>query len=66
LHDPHCPAARDMLKVTSLIGDRADRTDDQVETLIAMVRGFRTAAKFLSPFPSADSRSGSGGSPRRP
>jgi pimeloyl-ACP methyl ester carboxylesterase len=50
-HDPGCPPALDMLKVTTLINDKDDRTDEQVETLIAMVRGFRTAAKFLFPIP---------------
>ncbi len=50
-HDPSCAPAQDMLRVTTLINDKDDRTDEQVETLIAMVRGFRTAAKFLFPIP---------------
>ncbi len=50
-HDPSCPAAQQMLSLTSILSDKDDRTDEQVELLIAMVRGFRTAAKFLFPIP---------------
>jgi len=50
-HDPSCPAAQAMLSVASLVSDKDDRTEDQVELLIALARGFRTAAKFLFPIP---------------
>src|SRR5262249_24031681 len=50
-HDQSCPAARQMLVLTSLISDKDDRTEEQVELLIGLVRGFRTAAKFLFPIP---------------
>lgn len=50
-HDTSCPAAQAMLSLTSLISDKDDRTDEQVEVLIALARGFRTAAKFLFPVP---------------
>ena len=40
-----------MLAVTQLFGARDDRTDEQVELLLSLVRGFRTAAKFLFPIP---------------
>ncbi len=50
-HDQSCPAAQQMLALTTLISDKDDRTEDQVELLIGLVRGFRTAAKFLFPIP---------------
>src|SRR5262249_60248337 len=50
-HDRSCPAAQQMLALTSLIGAKDDRTETQVELLIGLVRGFRTAAKFLFPIP---------------
>lgn len=50
-HDTSCPAAQQMLALTTLVSDKDDRTDEQVEMLIAMVRGFRTVAKFLFPIP---------------
>jgi pimeloyl-ACP methyl ester carboxylesterase len=50
-HDVGCPAALAMLGVSSLLSDKDDRTDEQVEQLIALVRGFRTVAKFLFPIP---------------
>jgi pimeloyl-ACP methyl ester carboxylesterase len=50
-HDQNCPAAQRLLTVTHLFGDRDDRSDEQVEILLAMSRGFRTAAKFLFPIP---------------
>ena len=50
-HDQSCPAAQQMLALTSLISDKDDRTEEQVELLIGLVRGFRTAAKFLFPIP---------------
>src|SRR5262249_18535052 len=36
---------------TNLFTEKDDRTQDQVEFLISLVRGFRTAAKFLFPIP---------------
>jgi pimeloyl-ACP methyl ester carboxylesterase len=50
-YDQSCPPAQAMLSLTSLISDKDDRTEDQVELLIGLVRGFRTAAKFLFPIP---------------
>jgi len=50
-HDQSCQAARNMLAVSSLLSDKDDRTDEQVEVLIAIARGLRTAAKFLFPIP---------------
>ena len=50
-HDQSCPAAQRLLAVTQLFGNRDDRSDEQVEILLAMSRGFRTAAKFLFPIP---------------
>lgn len=50
-HDTACPAAQAMLSVNQLLGKHDDRTDEQVELLIAMARGMRTAAKFLFPIP---------------
>ena len=50
-HDQSCPAAQQMLALTTLISDKDDRTEEQVELLIGLVRGFRTAAKFLFPIP---------------
>ncbi len=50
-HDQTCPAAQVMTAVTNLFSDKDDRSQDQVEFLISMVRGFRTAAKFLFPIP---------------
>jgi pimeloyl-ACP methyl ester carboxylesterase len=50
-HNLECPAARRMMMLTMLFSDKDDRTQEQVEILIAMSRGFRTAAKFLFPIP---------------
>lgn len=50
-HDQNCLAAQRLLAVTQLFGDRDDRSDEQVEILLGMSRGFRTAAKFLFPIP---------------
>ncbi|MBI1816730.1 MAG: alpha/beta fold hydrolase [Deltaproteobacteria bacterium] len=50
-HDVTCPAAQAMLGLNALISDKDDRTAAQVETLIALARGARTAAKFLFPVP---------------
>jgi pimeloyl-ACP methyl ester carboxylesterase len=50
-HDPTCAAAQRMLGVSALFSERDDRTQDQVEFLLTMARGFRTAAKFLFPIP---------------
>jgi pimeloyl-ACP methyl ester carboxylesterase len=49
--DQNCPAAQAMGAMTNLFSERDDRTDDQVEFLIALARGSRTAAKFLFPVP---------------
>ncbi len=50
-HDESGPAAQRMLALTQLFSDKDDRSEDQVEMLIALARGFRTAAKFLFPIP---------------
>jgi pimeloyl-ACP methyl ester carboxylesterase len=50
-HDQSCLAAQRLLAITQLFGDRDDRTEEQVEMLLAISRGFRTAAKFLFPIP---------------
>jgi pimeloyl-ACP methyl ester carboxylesterase len=50
-HDQNCPAAQRMMMLTMLFSDKDDRTAEQIEILIAMSRGFRTAAKFLFPIP---------------
>ena len=50
-HDQSCPAAQLMHATTNLFSEKDDRTQDQVEFLISLVRGFRTAAKFLFPIP---------------
>ncbi|MBI3767022.1 MAG: alpha/beta hydrolase [Deltaproteobacteria bacterium] len=50
-HDPTGPAAQRMLALTQLYSDKDDRSEEQIETLIALARGFRTAAKFLFPVP---------------
>lgn len=50
-HDTTCPAAQAMLGLSQLVSDKDDRSAEQVETLIAMARGARTAAKFLFPIP---------------
>ncbi|HYC22915.1 MAG TPA: alpha/beta hydrolase [Candidatus Bathyarchaeia archaeon] len=50
-HDQSSPPAQQMLALTSLFSEKDDRSEAQIETLIAMVRGFRTAAKFLFPIP---------------
>ncbi len=50
-HDQACPAAQRMLALTNLISDKDDRSEEQVELLIGLARGFRTAAKFLFPIP---------------
>jgi pimeloyl-ACP methyl ester carboxylesterase len=50
-HDQSSPAAQRMLAVSSLMSDKDDRTEEQVELLIAIIRGVRTAAKFLFPIP---------------
>lgn len=50
-HDQTCPAAQQMMWLTTLFSDKDDRSAEQVEMLIAMARGFRTAAKFLFPIP---------------
>jgi len=50
-HDQSCPAAQVLQAVTTLFSEKDDRTQEQVEFLISLVRGFRTAAKFLFPIP---------------
>jgi pimeloyl-ACP methyl ester carboxylesterase len=50
-HDERCAAAQRMLGVSALFSEQDDRTEAQVEFLITMARGFRTAAKFLFPIP---------------
>jgi pimeloyl-ACP methyl ester carboxylesterase len=50
-HDPSCPAAQMMLGVGAMLSDKDDRTEAQVEFLLALGRGFKTAAKFLFPIP---------------
>jgi pimeloyl-ACP methyl ester carboxylesterase len=50
-HDTSCPAAQQMLGLGALLSDKDDRTEAQVEFLLALGRGFKTAAKFLFPVP---------------
>jgi pimeloyl-ACP methyl ester carboxylesterase len=50
-HDTSCPAAQQMLGVGAMLSEKDDRTEVQVEFLLALGRGFRTAAKFLFPIP---------------
>jgi pimeloyl-ACP methyl ester carboxylesterase len=50
-HNQSCPAAQRMMMLTMLFSDKDDRTQEQIEILIAMSRGFRTVAKFLFPIP---------------
>lgn len=50
-HDTHGPAAQRLMALSGLMSTADDRTDEQVEMMIRMVRGFRTAAKFLFPVP---------------
>ena len=50
-HDQSSLPAQQMLALTSLFSEKDDRSEAQIETLIAMVRGLRTAAKFLFPIP---------------
>lgn len=46
-----CMAAMRMNMVTMLFSEEDDRSQEQVEILIAMSRGFQTVAKFLFPIP---------------
>ena len=41
-HDQSCPAAQRMLGVSSLLSRKDDRTQEQVEFLLTLARGFRT------------------------
>jgi pimeloyl-ACP methyl ester carboxylesterase len=50
-HDTSCAAAQLMLGVGALLSEKDDRTEAQVEFLLSLARGFRTAAKFLFPIP---------------
>jgi pimeloyl-ACP methyl ester carboxylesterase len=52
-HDQRCAAAQQMLSLSTMLSDKDDRSEEQVEMLIAMARGMRTAAKFLFPVPDA-------------
>ena len=52
-HDQGCAAAQQMLSLSTLLSEKDDRSEEQVEVLIAMARGMRTAAKFLFPIPDA-------------
>jgi pimeloyl-ACP methyl ester carboxylesterase len=40
-----------MLALTQLFSDKDDHSEEQIETLIDLARGLRTAAKFLFPIP---------------
>jgi pimeloyl-ACP methyl ester carboxylesterase len=50
-HNQSCFAAQRMMMLTMLFSDKDDRTQEQVEILLSMSRGFRTVAKFLFPIP---------------
>ena len=50
-HSQTCLAAMRMNMMTMLFNEKDDRTQGQVEILIAMSRGFQTVAKFLFPIP---------------
>src|SRR5262249_57454027 len=50
-HNQSCFAAQRMMMLTMLFNDKDDRTQEQVEILLTMSRGFRTVAKFLFPVP---------------
>ena len=50
-HDQGSIAAQRMMGVSALLSDKDDRTEEQVEFLIGLARGFRTVAKFLFPIP---------------
>lgn len=50
-HDMKCAAAKEMSQLTTLMSDKDDRTQAQIDQLIQIFLGFRTAAKFLFPVP---------------
>ena len=50
-HDQSSVPAQRMLALTQLFSDKDDRTEAQIDELIALARGFRTVAKFLFPIP---------------
>jgi len=50
-YDMKSKAAVNMSALTSLMSDKDDRTQAQIDALIAIFLGFRTAAKFLFPVP---------------
>ena len=50
-YDLNSAPARNMAALTSLMSDKDDRTQAQIDALIAIFLGFRTAAKFLFPVP---------------
>jgi pimeloyl-ACP methyl ester carboxylesterase len=50
-HDMNSAPAKAMAGLTSLMSDKDDRTQAQIDALIALFLGFRTAAKFLFPVP---------------
>jgi pimeloyl-ACP methyl ester carboxylesterase len=53
-HNLECPPAQMMtMMTTTLFSDKDHRTQEQIETIISMSRGFRTIAKFLFPIPEA-------------
>jgi pimeloyl-ACP methyl ester carboxylesterase len=49
--DMNSKPARNMSGLTTLMSDKDDRTQAQIDALIALFLGFRTAAKFLFPVP---------------
>src|SRR5262249_22180904 len=50
-HDLNSAPAKNMAALTTLMSDKDDRTQAQIDALIAIFLGFRTAAKFLFPVP---------------
>ncbi len=50
-HDMKSVAAVNMSQLTTLLSDKDDRTQAQIDQLIGIFLGFRTAAKFLFPVP---------------
>jgi len=50
-HDMASSGAKAMSQLTTLMSEKDDKTQAQVDQLIALLMGFRTAAKFLFPVP---------------
>jgi pimeloyl-ACP methyl ester carboxylesterase len=50
-YDQSCVAAQRMLGVSALFSTKDDRSEEQIEFLLGLLRGFRTVAKFLFPIP---------------